>query len=164
MKKKFHLDNNLAVPKIKKVVVNIGTGKFLKDKAVMDEISSSLAMITGQKPLATKARKSIAGFKIRDGLNIGMKVTLRGKRMWDFIEKLVSASIPRIRDFRGIKDSSVENMGNLNIGIKEHLVFPEILPEQVKTIFGLEVTIVTDAHDRKKGLALFKGLGFPMEK
>jgi large subunit ribosomal protein L5 len=163
MKEKFGLTNDLEVPRIEKVVMNIGVGKFIKDSNQIKDIRESLAVITGQKPLDTKSRKSIAGFKIREGLEVGMKITLRGRRKWDFIERLVSASIPRIRDFRGIKESSVDKSGNLNIGIKEHLIFPEILPEHVKNIFSLQVTIVTDAHDRERGLALFRMLGFPIE-
>jgi large subunit ribosomal protein L5 len=163
MKKQFELVNDLEVPKIKKVVVNVGIGKFLKDSAQVEDIVKSMAMITGQKPQMTQSRKSIAGFKIREGLEVGVKTTLRGKRMWDFIERLVGAAMPRVRDFHGIKASAVDKGGNLNIGIKEHLIFPEIFPEQVKNIFSLEVTLVTDAKNKEKGAALFKLLGFPME-
>jgi large subunit ribosomal protein L5 len=163
MKKEFNLSNALEVPKIMKVVVNAGVGKFLKDSNQIEDISKTIATITGQKPLSTKSKKSIAGFKIREGLEVGMKVTLRGRRMWDFIEKLVNAALPRVKDFHGLKDSAVDASGNLNIGIKEQLIFPEILPEEVKNIFSLEVTVVTDARDKKKGLALFKLLGFPIE-
>ncbi|HRY82655.1 MAG TPA: 50S ribosomal protein L5 [Candidatus Moranbacteria bacterium] len=163
MKKEFNLSNDLEVPRIKKVVVNVGVGKFLKDSNQIEDIAKSISTITGQKPLSTKSKKSIAGFKIREGLEVGMKVTLRGERMWNFVEKLVQAALPRVKDFHGLKDSAVDASGNLNIGIKEHLIFPEILPEEVKNIFSLEVTIVTDAHDRAKGLTLFKLLGFPME-
>ena len=112
---------------------------------------------------ATKAKKSIAGFKIREGLEIGMKTTLRGKRMWDFIERFVGAALPRVRDFRGIKESSVDGRGNLNVGIKEHMIFPEISPERVKHIFGLQVTISTNARSQEEGLELFKLLGFPIK-
>jgi large subunit ribosomal protein L5 len=163
MKKKFSLENDMEVPRIKKAVVNIGVGKYLKDSAQIKEIEESLKIIAGQKPLSTKSRKSIAGFKIREGLEVGMKVTIRGKRMWDFIERLVGAAIPRIRDFRGIKETAVDASGNLNIGIKEHLIFPEILPEQVRNIFSIQVNIVTDAGDRDKGRELFRLLGFPIE-
>ena len=163
MKKEFKLKNDFEVPKIKKVVVNVGMGKFLKDSNQVADIAKTLENITGQKPLVTKAKQSIAGFKIREGLEIGQKITLRGKRMWDFIEKLVGAALPRVRDFHGIKVSSVDENGNLNIGIKEHLIFPEILPEQVKNIFGLEVTIVTDAKNREMGITLFKMMKFPFE-
>ncbi len=164
MKKLFNLSNNLEVPKIEKIIVNVGIGKFLKDSAIVADIFNSLKTITGQKPVMTKSKKSIAGFKTREGLEIGIKITLRGKRKWDFLEKLVGASIPRIRDFHGIKIKAVDESGNLNLGIKEHLIFPEISPEQVKNIFSLQVNITTNAKDREKGLALFRLLGFPIEK
>lgn len=163
LKKEFKLKNGFEVPQIKKVVVNVGIGKFIKDGNQVKDIEESMRAITGQKPLLTKSKKSIAGFKIREGLEVGMKATIRGKRMWDFIERLVSAAIPRIRDFQGIKESSVDESGNLNIGIKEHLIFPEIAPEYVKNIFSLQVTVVTDAESREKGIALFRKLGFPIE-
>ena len=163
MKDKFKLSNNFEVPKIKKVIVNVGTGKFIKDSGQVDEIAKTIATITGQKPLMTKSRKSIAGFKIREGLEVGMKATLRGKRMWDFIEKLVNAALPRVKDFQGIKESAVDAGGSLNIGLKEQIIFPEILPEEVKIPFSLEVTVVTDARDKAKGLELFKLLGFPIK-
>ena len=164
LRKELKLKNIFEVPTIEKVVVNVGIGKFLKDTNIVSEITESIRMITGQKPLLTKSKKSIAGFKIREGLEIGMKVTLRGKRKWDFIEKLVGTAMPRVRDFQGIKESAVDKGGNLNIGIKEHLIFPEIQPEQVKNIFSFQVTVVTTAQDREKGLALFRMLGFPIEK
>ncbi|MDR3559601.1 MAG: 50S ribosomal protein L5 [Candidatus Pacebacteria bacterium] len=164
MEKEFKLGNVFEVPRIEKVVVNVGIGKFLKDSGIVDDVAKSLTSITGQKPMATQAKKSIAGFKIREGLEVGMKVTMRGRRMWDFIERLVAAALPRVRDFHGIKATAVDQNGNLNIGIREHLIFPEILPEYVKTTFPLEVTVVTNAGNREKGLKLFQLLGFPMEK
>lgn len=163
MEKQFKLKNAFEVPRISKVVVNVGIGKFLNDSAKVADIFKSLEVITGQKPLNTKSRKSIAGFKIREGLEVGMKVTLRGKRMWDFIERTVGAALPRVKDFHGITLSSVDVDGNLNIGIKEHLIFPEILPEQVKNVFSFQVTIVTTAKNKEEGLALFRILGFPFE-
>jgi large subunit ribosomal protein L5 len=163
MKKKFNFQNDLEVPKIEKVVANVGIGKYLKDDNAVKEIQESFKMILGQKPVMTKSKKSIAGFKIREGLEIGIKATLRGKRMWDFINRLVGAAIPRTRDFHGLKDTAIDNGGNLNIGIKEHLIFPEILPEKVKNNFGIQITVVTNAGSREKGLELFKLLGFPLE-
>ena len=163
MKKQFDLQNVFEVPRIEKVVVNIGIGKFLNDSAKVADIFKALETITGQVPLKTKSRQSIAGFKIREGLEVGMKVTLRGRRMWDFIERTVGAALPRVKDFHGLKLSSVDADGNLNIGIKEHLIFPEILPEQVKNIFPFQITITTSAKNREKGLALFKALKFPFE-
>jgi large subunit ribosomal protein L5 len=164
MKKSLNLSNVLQVPKIEKVVINIGIGKFIKDSALVADIFNSLKSISGQKPVMTRAKQSIAGFKTREGLEIGIKVTLRGKRKWDFLEKLVGASIPRIRDFHGIKVGAVDKSGNLNLGIKEHLIFPEISPEQVKTTFGMQVNIVTNARTQEKGMMLFRLLGFPIEK
>ena len=164
MKKIFGLKNNLEVPRIKKVVVNAGIGKYLKDANLVKEVTESVAQITGQKPLATKSRKSIAGFKIREGLEVGLKVTLRGKRMWDFLERLIGAAIPRIRDFQGIKKSAVDDGGNLNIGIKEHMVFPEINPESVKSTMSLQVNVVTDAKNKEEALELFRLMKFPIIK
>lgn len=163
IKNQFQLKNDFEVPRIEKVVINCGVGKFLNDSAQTAEVAKSLANFSGQKPVMVKARKSIAGFKIREGQEVGMKVTLRGKRKWDFLEKLVGAALPRIKDFHGINLSAVDDGGNLNIGIKEHLIFPEILPEQVKNIFSLQVTVVTDQKSKEKSLALFKALGFPIK-
>lgn len=163
MKKDFGMKNNLEVPRILKVVVNTGIGKYLKDSNQIKEIVESIAAITGQKPVMTKSRKSIAGFKTRTGLEIGVTVNLRGKKMWNFLEVLVGAAIPRIRDFQGVKVSSVDQGGNLNIGIKEHLIFPQILPEHVKTVFSLQINIVTNARNRERGMSLFRLLGFPIE-
>lgn len=163
MKKEFGLENNLEVPKILKVAVNTGIGKYLKDSNQIKEIADSLSAITGQRPIMTKSKKSIAGFKTRAGLEIGVAATLRDKRMWDFLEILVGAAIPRIRDFQGIKETAIDKNGNLNMGIKEHSIFPEIFPERVKNIFSLQVNVVTNAKNREKGMALFRLLGFPIE-
>lgn len=164
MKKQFGFKNNMQVPKIEKVVVNVGIGKFIKDSGLVEDVKKTVIMIVGQKPVVTQAKKSVAGFKIREGQDIGLSATLRGKRKWDFIEKLVGAAIPRIRDFQGIKNSAVDTSGNLNLGIKEHIIFPEILPENVKNMTGLQVNIKTTAKNREEGLALFKSLGFPLKK
>lgn len=164
IKKQFGFTNDFQVPKIDKVVVNVGIGKFIKDSALVKDVFNSLKAITGQLPVMTKSKKSIAGFKTREGLEIGIKITLRGKRKWQFLDKLVGAAIPRVRDFHGLKVSAVDQKGNLNIGIKEHLIFPEISPEQVKTTFGLQVNVTTNANSHAEGLALFRALGFPIEK
>ncbi len=163
LKKNLGFKNALQVPRISRVVVNVGTGKFLKDGNAVKEIVETVQSISGQKPILTKAKKSIAGFKIREGLEVGVKVTLRGKRKWDFIERLVTAAIPRVRDFQGIKESAIDAGGNFNLGIKEQIIFPEILPENVKTIFSLQVNIATTAKNHKEGLELFKALKFPMK-
>lgn len=163
MDKIFDYGNNLAVPKIKKAVLNVGIGKFSKEDAKVSEIENSLAEITGQKAVKTRARKAIAGFKIRQGQEVGITVTLRKGRMWDFIGRLVNTTLPRIRDFQGIEPKAIDSGGNLNIGIKEHIVFPEIVPEKVKNLFGLQITIVTDARKKEEAKELFKLLGFPIK-
>lgn len=162
MKDKFGYNNDLAVPQIKKVVVNTGIGKFLKESDKIEDIINSLQSIIGQRPIKTKARKAISGFKIRSGMEIGLKIVLRGKRMWDFIDRLVNSALPRTRDFQGISSGSIDERGNLNIGIKDHAIFPEIFPEQVKNTFSLQVTVVTNAKSKKEGIELFKLLGFPI--
>jgi len=163
MRERFGYKNDLAVPKIEKVVVNVGIGKFLKDEKAQETIINDLAKITGQKPIYTLARKAISGFKIRKGMKVGLKVTLRKKRMYDFLERLIHVAIPRIRDFRGIPEKSIDKEGNLSIGIKEHIIFPEIAHEDVKLIFGFEVTIITSAKTREEAVELFKLLGFPIK-
>ena len=163
MKKKFGYKSVMAAPQIKKVIVNVGIGKIVKEGDKIEEVVNALTAITGQKPVKTKAKKAIAGFKTRAGMEVGVKVTLRGARMWQFIDRLVGATLPRTRDFQGITRKSVDKGGNISIGIKEHLIFPEILPEKVKYIFGLQVTISTTAHSQEEGLELFKLLGFPIK-
>lgn len=162
MKEKFGYKNVMAIPKIEKVVVNVGIGKLVKEGDKIDEIVNSLTQITGQKPVKTKAKKAISGFKVREGMEIGVKVTLRGNRMWQFIDRLIDATLPRTRDFQGITIKSVDTTGNLNIGIKEHVIFPEISPEKVKQIFGLQVTVKSTAKSQEEGIELFRLLGFPL--
>ncbi|MBU4455522.1 50S ribosomal protein L5 [Patescibacteria group bacterium] len=164
MKEKFGYKNNPAIPKLNKLVVNVGVGRFSKDKAHIDNVVSSLSRITGQKPVLSKAKKSISAFKVREGNIIGVMVTLRGKRMYDFVEKLVNITLPRIRDFRGIDEKVVDNQGNLTIGLREHLAFPEIRADEVEKIHGLEVCISNTAKTREEGLGLFRLLGFPFKK
>jgi large subunit ribosomal protein L5 len=163
MKKKFGYKSVMAAPRIKKVVVNVGIGKIVKDNDKIEEIVKSITAITGQKPVKTKAHKAISGFKIREGMEIGVKVTLRGARMWNFIDRLVNTTLPRTRDFQGIKKKSVDQGGNLNIGIREHMIFPEISPEKVRHSFGLQITVSTDARSQQEGFELFKLLGFPLK-
>lgn len=164
MKEKFGYKSDLAVPRIKKVVVNSGIGKALKDEKIQETISRDLAVITGQKPVPTLAKGAISGFKIREGMVVGLKVTLRGKRMYEFLDRLVGSAIPRIRDFRGLPEKSIDKGGNLNIGIKEHIIFPEIANEDIRFIFGFEVTVVTNAKNREEAAELFRLLGFPIKK
>ncbi len=164
LQKELGLSNVMLVPRIEKVVINTGIGKFYKNKEAMTEIEQALKNITGQQPLKTKARQSIAGFKIREGQDVGMKVTLHGARMWDFLNRLVAAALPRVRDFQGIEMRVIDEGGNLNIGIKEHVIFPEIIAEQVKNPFGLQVTIVSTADNKEDAQKLFKLLGFPLQE
>jgi len=164
LKKELGIENPMAVPRVGKIVVNIGTGKILKDAKRVEDAIISLGVITGQKVVATRARKAIAGFKTREGLEVGARVTLHGKRMWDFLDRLVNVALPRVRDFQGIPRSAIDQSGNCNIGIKEHLVFPEIVAEKVQNIFSFQINIVTTAKNRQEGGVLFRLLGLPLEQ
>lgn len=163
MKEKFGYKNDLTVPRIVKVVINTGVGS-LKDENQIGAIEKQLALITGQKPARRPAKKSIASFKIRQGALAGYSATLRGQRMYDFLDRLINIAIPRIGDFRGLNPQAVDEAGNFTIGIKEHTIFPEIAEEEIKMIFGFEVIIVTTAKTRPEALELFKLLGFPFKK
>lgn len=169
MEERFGYRNVMAVPKIEKVIVNTGFGKLLtgkttdEKKRIYKSILNDLSLICGQFPVLTKARKSISGFKIRKDMPVGAKVTLRGQRMYDFLERVIYIALPRTRDFRGIKLKSVDNAGNLTIAVKEHIIFPEIEPENVKVPFGLEITVVTTAKSKEEGLKLLRLLGFPIQ-
>lgn len=163
LQEKFGYENVMAIPKIEKVVINVGTGKGLQDAKFNENVEKTLQRITGQKPVKTIAKKSISNFKIREGLVIGQMTTLRGNRMYDFLDKLINVTLPRIRDFRGLNDKSVDPQGNLTIGFKEHIAFPEIRSDEVEKIHGLQVTIVSSAKNREEGLELFKLLGFPFQ-
>ena len=170
MKEKFGYRNTMAVPKIEKVVINIGFGKLLalktsdEQKKNIDNILNDLNLIAGQRPAKAQAKKSISGFKIRKGVPVGAKVTLRKQKMYDFLERLIYIVLPRTRDFRGIEKKAIDKGGNLTIGIREHIVFPEISPEKTKLNLGFEVTIVTTAKNKKEGLELLKILGFPIKE
>ena len=164
LKEDFGFKNVMSVPKISKVTINVGLGSGIKDKKYEEVVDDTLQRITGQKPIHTKARISVAGFKIREGMTVGMKVTLRGKRMWNFLDKLVNVTFPRVSDFRGIGPKSVDKKGNFSYGFKEHVAFPEIRPDEIETIHGLEVNITTTAEDYEQGMALFTKLGFPFKK
>jgi len=169
MIEKFEYKSSMVVPKIEKVIVNVGFGKFISGKTsderkkIANSILTDLAQICGQRPVLTKAKKSIAGFKIREGQPVGVKVTLRKKVMYDFLERLINIVLPRTRDFRGINPNSIDEKGNLTIGIREHIVFPEISPEVTRFNFGLEVTVVIRADSREEGIGLLKLLGFPIK-
>lgn len=164
LKNDFGYKNINAVPKVLKVVVNVGFGKLRKEPKIQETIEATLKRITGQKPVWGKAKKSISNFKIRQGEIIGAKVTLRGNHMYDFLEKMIRATLPRVRDFRGLPLKSVDSMGNMTLGFREHIAFPEIKSDEIERVHGLEVTIVTDAKSKEKALGLFKYLGFPFQE
>ena len=169
MIKEYGYKNAMEVPHLDKVVVNCGFGRMVsgktkdEQKKIQEAIVRDLNQICGQKTVVTRARQSISTFKIREGQEIGCKATLRRKRMYDFLERLILTALPRSRDFQGIPSEGVDQDGNLTFGIREHIAFPEIQPEKINFIFGFEVTVVTTAKDRKEGLSLLKLLGFPMK-
>ncbi|OGY41681.1 MAG: 50S ribosomal protein L5 [Candidatus Buchananbacteria bacterium RBG_13_39_9] len=163
LKKEFGYENDMQVPKLDKVVLNIGLSKGLKDASFIETAESTLMRISGQKPIKTKAKKSISNFKIRQGQVIGLKVTLRGKRMYDFVEKLIKVTLPRVRDFRGLNLKSMDKKGNLNIGINEHISFPEIRSDEIEKLHGLEIAIISTAKNKEEAKALFLALGFPFK-
>jgi large subunit ribosomal protein L5 len=166
----FGYKNKMAVPRIEKVVINTSFGKFVagktseEQKKIQESVLHDLALISGQKPILTLAKKSISGFKVKKGMPLGAKVTLRKKRMYDFLERLINIALPRSRDFKGIDQKSFDKNGNLTIPFQEQIAFPEILPEQTKFIFGFEVTVVTTAKKREEGITLLKLLGFPIKE
>jgi len=155
------LKNVMEVPRLEKVVVNMGVGEAIKDGRMLDAAIEDLRTITGQQPVVTKARKSIAGFKLREGMAIGAKVTLRGARMWEFVDRLVSLALPRIRDFRGLSPTAFDGHGNYTLGVTEQLIFPEIDYDKVLKVTGMDITIVTTARSDDEGRALLAALGFP---
>jgi len=164
LKEELKLKNTLAVPKITKVTLNIGLGQGVKEAKYIETSESTLRRITGQQPVKTKARVSISNFKIRKGMVIGTKVTLRGIRMWHFLDKLVNITLPRVRDFRGISAEAFDENGNYSIGFREHMSFPEIRPDEIEVIHGLQVTISTTAKNPEQSKALLTALGFPFKK
>ncbi len=164
MMEEFGYGNKMAVPKIIKVSINVGLSRAGGNKDFIEEVRNDLRLVTGQAPVATKARKAISGFKIREGQEVGMSVTLRGKRMWDFLYRLVGATIPRTRDFRGLDQKKFDKQGNFSFGIKEQLIFPEISQDNIKTIFGLQVNVTTTAKNKEEGIKLLKLTGFPIKE
>lgn len=164
MKKEFGYTNTLQVPRITSVTVNVGVGRGLKDAQFIETVEENLARITGQRPVKTKAKKSIATFKIREGMVVGLKVTLRKKRMYDFLSKLLMFVFPRTRDFQGISESIVDKQGNCNVGLKENIAFPEMKSDELERIHGLEINITSNARNRNEGLALFRHFGFPFKE
>jgi large subunit ribosomal protein L5 len=163
LQQELGLSNPMQVPRLEKIVVNMGIGDALKDSRMLEAAVEDLTTITGQKPVVTKARKSIAGFKLREGSAIGAKVTLRGDRMWEFLDRLIATAIPRIRDFRGLNPRAFDGHGNYTLGLTEQLIFPEIDYDKVAKVRGMDITIVTTARNDDEGRALLVALGFPFE-
>jgi len=164
LKKQFSFANISEVPKLKKIVVNMGVGDAVQNTKLLDAAMEDLAAITGQKPKLCRARRSVASFKLREGMAIGCKVTLRGDRMYEFYDRLVNVSLPRIRDFRGVSDKSFDGRGNYTLGIKEHIIFPEIDYDKIMQVLGMDVTIVTSARTDEEALALLKHLDMPFRR
>lgn len=162
--KKFNYSSIMQVPKLEKIVINIGVGEGSHDSKFIDAAVADLEAITGQKAIVTKAKKSIAGFKLREGQSIGTKVTLRGDKMYNFMEKLIRVALPRVRDFRGISPKSFDGFGNYTLGIKEQLMFPEIVYDNVLKIRGMDIVFVTTANTNEEGLELLKAFGMPFRK
>ncbi|HEY8741331.1 MAG TPA: 50S ribosomal protein L5 [Candidatus Dormibacteraeota bacterium] len=164
MLKEFDYDNAMQVPRIEKVVVNIGIGEAITDGKAIDHASGDLRLITGQQPIVIKAKKSVAAFRLRAGMAIGLKVTLRGERMWAFLDKLVSVALPRIRDFRGVPENAFDGHGNYTLGLKEQLIFPEIDYDKIDKTRGMEITIVTTARTDDEARSLLTRLGMPFRR
>ncbi len=164
LREDLKIANVMQVPRITKITINMGVGEAVADKKVMDAAVADLTKITGQKPLVTKSRKAIASFKIRQGLPIGAKVTLRGKRMYEFLDRLISIAMPRIRDFRGVSARAFDGRGNYSLGVKEQIIFPEIQYDQVDQVRGMDITITTTAADDRQGRALLEAFNFPFRK
>jgi len=164
LKSELNIQNAMQVPRITKITVNMGVGEAVADRKVMDAAVTDLTKITGQKPLITKSRKAIASFKLRAGLAVGAKVTLRGARMYEFLDRLINIAMPRIRDFRGVSPRSFDGQGNYSLGVKEQIIFPEIQYDQVDQIRGMDITITTTAVDNRHGRALLEAFNFPFRK
>ena len=164
MTKKFSYKNKLAVPKLEKIIINMGVGEARENAKVLDGVVNDMTIISGQKPMITKAKKSIANFKLREGMNIGCKVTLRGARMYEFADRLINIALPRVRDFRGVKANSFDGRGNYTMGIKEQLIFPEIEYDKVDKIRGMDIVFVTTAKTDEEARELLRLFGMPFAK
>lgn len=164
LKEQLGLENPMDIPTLEKIVVNVGVGEAIDNRKVVDDVKEDLAVITGQAPKVNIARKSIAGFKLRDGLPIGASVTLRGDRMWEFFDRLITLAIPRIRDFRGLNPKSFDGHGNYTFGVTEQLIFPEIDYDKISGVRGMDITIVTTARTNEEGRALLDAFGFPFRR
>ena len=161
---KFNYKSSMQIPKLEKIVINMGCGDAVANSKVLDDAVEELTLIAGQKPVVTKAKKSIANFKLREGMPIGCKVTLRGERMYQFFDKLVSVSLPRVRDFRGVNPNAFDGRGNYTLGVKEQLIFPEINFDKIKKIRGMDIVIVTTANTDEEGRSLLTLMGMPFRK
>ena len=161
LQEQFKYTNVMAIPKLDKVVINIGLGEAVANPKALDAAPNDLTLITGQKPVVTRAKKSIAGFKLREGMPVGVKVTLRGDRMYEFVDRLVSVALPRVRDFRGVSPKSFDGRGNYSLGLKEQLIFPEIEYDKIDKLRGMEIIFATTAKTDEEGRALLKLLGMP---
>ena len=164
MVKRFKYTSVMQVPRIDKVAVNVGVGDATQDAKILDAVVKDLESIVGQKPVLTRSKKAISNFKLREGIPIGVRVTLRKQRMYEFLDRFISVAVPRIRDFRGFSDRSFDGRGNYTVGIKEHIIFPEIDVDKVTRLFGMDITIVTTAGTDQEAMELLKGLGFPFVK
>jgi large subunit ribosomal protein L5 len=164
LKASLGLTNPMEVPRITKITVNMGVGEAVADKKIMDNAVGDLTKITGQKPIVTKARKSVASFKVRDGQQVGCKVTLRGARMYEFLDRLINIAIPRIRDFRGLPTRSFDTQGNYSLGVREQIIFPEIAYDAIDQVRGMDITITTTAKDARQGRALLEAFNFPFRR
>ncbi len=164
LQKQFGYKNVMQMPQVTKVTLNMGVGEAIGDKKLIDSAVADMQLVSGQKPMVTKARKSIAGFKVREGYPIGCKVTLRNERMWEFLDRLIDIAVPRIRDFRGLNGKSFDGRGNYSMGVKEQIIFPEIDYDKVDKIRGLDITVTTTANTNDEGRALLKALGFPFKE
>lgn len=162
LKDSLKIENDMAVPRLKKITINMGVGKASQEKGKIEGAVSDMRLISGQQPIITKARKSVAGFKLREGSNVGVKVTLRKARMYEFLDRLVNIVLPRVRDFRGLSKKSFDGKGNFSLGLKEQIVFPEIDYDNLDELRGMDITIVTSAKDDKEGLELLKKLNLPI--
>mgnify|MGYP000379629387 FL=1 len=160
----FDYENVMAVPKLEKIVINSGVGEAVENEKVLDTVTDNLAKITGQKPVTTRAKKSISNFKTRDGMPIGCKVTLRKKKMYEFLDRFINLALPRTRDFQGVPDKSFDGRGNYTLGVKEHTIFPEINTDNVDNIHGMDITFVTTAESDEEAYALLKEFGMPFQK
>ena len=164
MMEKFNYDSVMAVPKIDKIVLNVGLGEAKDNQKLLDSVVEEISLITGQKPVVTRAKKSVSNFRLREGMPVGVKVTLRGELMWEFLYKLINITLPRIRDFRGVSPKSFDGRGNYNLGIREQIVFPEINIDKIEKIHGLEITIVTTAETDEEAYELLKLMGMPFRE